>query len=133
MNKDVTESPVWLRTMASPNRSAMDRVLILGQFRPFSDRGMVSVTKTDFKGEALIRSMAGPDSTGWVQQAWISEAPFSARALAASVKVPAVSAMSSKIITRLADTLPITAMALALFGASRRLSMRPRVATRRLA
>ena len=45
--------------------------------------------------EFSIRSIAGPDKTGCVQQAYTSLAPLSTKAFAANVIVPAVSIISS--------------------------------------
>jgi hypothetical protein len=55
--------------MASPTKLEMESTFNLLQAAAFSLRGMVSVQTTLVIGDALIRSTAGPESTGWAQQA----------------------------------------------------------------
>lgn len=99
------------------------RHLKLRTFLYFSPRGMVSATSTDLKGESFKRSIAGPDKTGWVAHACTSVAPFSNKTLAAAQIVPAVSIISSTKIAIFPSTSPITWVAVAWFGRSRRLSI----------
>ena len=68
-----------------------------------------------------------------VQQALTLRAPCWMMTPAASLKVPPVSMISSKMTTSFPRTSPMRFMALAWPGASRRLSINPRVAVRRLA
>ena len=54
--------------MASPSRGAKDKTVILGK-RFSIGRGIVSVTTSSLMGDSSILCTAGPESTGWVQQA----------------------------------------------------------------
>jgi len=60
---------VWILWMALASNPAMESVLILEQALALSRRGMVLVVTTWVKGDPSRRSMAGPDSTGWVAAA----------------------------------------------------------------
>ena len=67
-NSAPTDSPRWMRLMASPMSGATERVVILGiRFR--SGSGMESVRTTSMSDEAAMRSTAGSLSTPWVAQA----------------------------------------------------------------
>jgi len=55
--------------MASPTNAEMVNTLILEQFAALGLSGMVSVTARLFRLEASIRSIAGPERTGWAQLA----------------------------------------------------------------
>ena len=80
--------------IASPINGATESSCTLSIF--FSSGNTIEfVTTNSLIFEFWIRSIAGPDNTGCVQQAYTSEAPFSTRAFAANVIVPAVSMMSS--------------------------------------
>ncbi len=76
--------------IASPIRFAIESTFIFSHSAVLWFNGIVSVTTRLFNSESLIRWTAGPESTGCVQQAWTSFAPFPAMAAAASINVPAV-------------------------------------------
>ena len=77
---------------------------------------------------------ASPESTTRPSKKAVTlRAPFWRMTPEASLKVPPVSIISSMMTTSLPRTSPMRLIALALPGASRRLSIRPRVAVRRLA
>ena len=80
-----------------------------------------------------MRSMAGPDSTGWMPQARMRRAPSRCTAVTACTSVPAVSIMSSITTASCPSTSPMRFMATAAPGLSRRLSMMARPAFSRLA
>ncbi len=103
-----------------------------GAFLAASTKGMVSVTTRRFNGESVTRCTAGPESTAWVQQARDVPGAILEITPEASLKVPPVSMMSSMMTTSFPMTSPMRFMALALPGASRRLSIRPRVAVQAL-
>ena len=81
------------------------------------------MTISSFICEFSIRSIAGPDNTGCVQQANTSFAPLAISASAATVIVPAVSIISSIRIAVLPLTSPTMLITSATFGFGRRLSM----------
>ena len=81
------------------------------------------VTINSLIAEFSIRSLAGPDKTGCVQQAYTSLAPLSFKACAAKVIVPAVSIMSSIIIAVRPSISPTIFITSATFGLGRRLSI----------
>src|SRR5690554_3023767 len=93
--------------MASANREAIDREVILF-VGLFSGSGIVLSMTSSLMDELSILSNAGPDSTPWVQQAYISLAPISISASAAFATVPAVSIRSSMRTTFLFLISPIT-------------------------
>ncbi|MNI91370.1 hypothetical protein D3C73_1490180 [compost metagenome] len=91
---------------------------------------MVLVTTSSLSGDLSIRSIAGPESTGCVEQAYTSAAPYSIRALAASTIVPAVSMISSTRIAVRPFISPIIFMTSDTLGSGRRLSIIARGADR---
>src|SRR5580704_10439163 len=92
-NSELTLSELWIRLMASPRRRAIESCLIFGQALALSERAMESLTTTSASGDSAMRWTAGPDSTPWLAHATTLRAPFSARAVAAPQRVPAVSMM----------------------------------------
>src|SRR6266403_869414 len=90
-NKVLSESPLWIRRMASPKIRATESCVIFRQPSAFSRSGMVFVTTTSSIGDACSLSIAGPESTGCTAYATSLRAPDSERARAPSVSVPAVS------------------------------------------
>ena len=92
--------------IASANKSATVNTSILSNF--FSSGSfIVSNTINLVIEDSFILSIAGPDKTACVQQAYISLAPNFFNALAAFVIVPAVSIISSSIMIFLPSTSPI--------------------------
>src|SRR6056297_1224952 len=84
---------------------ATDKTVILSDF---SLSGIVLLTMTSSMGDFSIRSIAGPDNTGWVATTRTLLAPFSIIISDALVTVPAVSIISSTITTSRSFTGPIT-------------------------
>ena len=66
MNRDVTESPLWLRMMASPTNAEMVNTLIFEQFAALGLSGIVSDTARLFRHEASMRSIAVINQKGGV-------------------------------------------------------------------
>src|SRR5699024_5122767 len=97
---------------------ATDNSVILSM-RFSSGNGMVLVITNSLMADSSILFNAGPDSTGWVQQAYTSFAPLSTSALAAMVIVPAVSMISSIKIAVLPSISPMIFMTSATFGLGR--------------
>ena len=67
-NRAPTDSPRWIRLIASPMSGAIDKVLIFA-IRFAAGSGIESVRTTSLSVEARILSTAGSDRTPWVAQA----------------------------------------------------------------
>jgi len=101
--------------IVSESKGAIEIVLIFLIF--FSlDSSIVLVTKISFIWAFFNLSIAGPESTACVAKTYISFAPCFFSIGTASVIVPAVSIMSSIIITVLFLTSPITCSTFAIPG-----------------
>ncbi|MPN12675.1 hypothetical protein SDC9_159994 [bioreactor metagenome] len=96
-------------------------------------RRMVSSSTTSSSTLFWMRSMAGPDNTAWVAQATTLLAPISLMALAAPHRVPAVSIMSSMMMTSRSFTSPMMFITSETFARGRRLSTMARGRPRRSA
>src|SRR5262249_29775542 len=94
-NKELIDSSLWMRRIASPMRWAIERTRILSSACASGRRGIELVTTSSSSTDSRRRAIAGPESTGWVQQANTACAPASWSAAAAVVRVPAVSTISS--------------------------------------
>ena len=68
LNSAPTDSPRWMRLIASPMSGATDSTLICGMCLS-AGSGTVSVMTTSRRLELAIRSIAGSDRTPWVAQA----------------------------------------------------------------
>src|SRR5947209_3410340 len=68
LNSAPTDSPRWMRLIASPMSGATDSTLILGLCFD-AGSGTVSVMITSLSEELAIRSIAGSDRTPWVAHA----------------------------------------------------------------
>ena len=95
--------------------------------------GIESVTMTRLSGLASMRSSAGPESSGCVQNAWTSRAPASVSAWAPDDSVPAVSHRSSISRQLRPSTSPMMFITSATFASGRRLSISASPAPSRLA
>src|SRR5579859_2384707 len=102
-----TDSPVWIREMASPSSNDTDRIVILGS-RLRSGIVTVSVTISSSIGELRNRSTAGPVSSACVHAAYTARAPALLTISAAPTIEPAVSISSSTMIADLPRTSPMT-------------------------
>src|SRR5216110_1500956 len=78
-----------MRRMASPSSGATVRT-VRRPVRLASDTAMEFVTTTSSRGEDLMRSIAGPDSTAWTPHARMRRAPSRASASTACTSVLAV-------------------------------------------
>jgi len=116
---------VWRRRMASTKSGTTDTTRILSQPHAASESGMVSVTNMASMHEAVIRSIAGPDSTACVARTKTRRAPRSMTYLAAAVMVPAVSIMSSTRMTSQSSTSPVKPFTSETFGPERYLFTTP--------
>ena len=111
-----------MRSMASANMGATVRYLILA-LAPSGMAGMVSRRASSEMTLALMRSMAGPERTPWLAQAWTDLAwPTSMTALAALQREPPVSTISSKRMQSLPSTSPMMFMTSHWLAFWRRLS-----------
>jgi hypothetical protein len=63
----MTESPLTIRLNVSASSGAQVSWRILPHAWAAALSGIVSVTTSSSSGEFEIRSIAGPDRTGWVQ------------------------------------------------------------------
>src|SRR6185369_10122108 len=68
LNKELMDSSLWIRMIASPKRGATGRTVILS-IRFSGGIGMVSVMTTSFKTDFFSFSTAFPDKIAWVQEA----------------------------------------------------------------
>ena len=93
-NNVLTDFSSNTRTIASAKSLAIENCLIFGDCF-VSGNSIEFVMTNSLIFELSIRSIAGPDNTGCVQQAYTSFAPLSIIAFAAIVIVPAVSIISS--------------------------------------
>src|SRR3989338_1626305 len=109
----LTEPSLWMLFIASPSSSATLRILSFGNIFS-SGMGIVLVTTTSLTGALLSLSTAGGEKIAWVAATYISLAPASFSANMVSVMVPAVSIMSSMIMTFFPSTLPMMFVMLAL-------------------
>src|SRR5690606_28537179 len=106
----------WLFTkllITSANSSDVERTRLLSLF---SFNGIVSVTISSVRLDALILSYAGPERTACVQKARTLFAPLLINKSAAFVSVPAVSHISSTRITSFPVTSPITVISATSFA-----------------
>src|SRR5690606_15209649 len=104
---ELTDSPKAMRRMVSASSSATLSWRIRPQALAASDSGMVSVTTSSSRADFAMLSIAGPESTGWVQYATTLVAPCAFSAAAAAHRVPAVSTMSSTSTQTLPATSPM--------------------------
>ena len=75
MKSELIESPWWMRLTASPSSRATLRTLTFGQARTSGRTAMVSVINNSVSGDAVMRSIAGGDSTPWLAHACTERAP----------------------------------------------------------
>src|SRR5258708_33397345 len=66
-NKLLTDSPLWIRRMASASRGAIERTVMLGRRFSGGTGTVLVVTISAISGWARRRSMAGPQKRPWVQ------------------------------------------------------------------
>src|SRR5699024_9668080 len=109
--------------MVSANMGAKDNERILSQLRAALEKGIESVTTISSRDELQILSMAGSESTGWVQYAttWLAQ-----RSLSASTAWQSVSTVSTMSSTRMqvrSLTSPIMCMTCDSLALGRRLSI----------
>ncbi len=122
MKRLLTDELLWILKMASPSSSATERI----SMRAFSATSflmlIVSVTSVRESCELHSFSTALPDSTPCVKQANTSFAPYLRRAAAVSVRVVAVSTMSSTMSVFFPFTSPTRCISSAIPFSLRRLS-----------